>query len=129
MTNLTRSAMISGLAALVISAGPFAHGAHGAHIMGTLKSIDEKSIVVSTEKDGDQTIVLDVSTHYEKSGAAAIAKDLTVGERVVVHARKTDQGQVAEMVKFGTVKKAPRHGYEHADAHKKTQLADHEHPQ
>ena len=63
------------------------------------------------------------------TGVQTCALPISVGERVVVHARKTEQGQVAEMVKFGSGKKAPGHGHEHADAHKKTQTADHEHTQ
>ena len=84
----------------------FAHGG-GDHVMGVVKSIDGKSITVETKDKKEVTLRLDGSTKFERAGASATAKDLSVGEKVVIHAEKSGDMLHAEMVKFG---KSAGHG-------------------
>ena len=93
-----------GLAALATFAAlPGAALAHGGveHLMGTVKSADDKSITVQTKNGKEVRAAIDASTKFEKAGAAATAKDVTVGERVVVHAKKSGDAMTAVMVKIG----------------------------
>jgi hypothetical protein len=97
-------------AALSWQAPALAHGG-SEHLMGTVKAVDDQSLTVET-KSKEVKVKLDPDTKFEKSGAAATAKDLSVGERVVVHTRDAKDGQTAVLVKFGAKTKtaeAPAH--------------------
>ena len=85
--------------ALLGSSAALAHRG-GQHVMGTVKSVDDKSLTV-TSKGTEVTIQLDDSTKFEKGGAAASSKDLSPGDRVVVHAKRVDAGLKADVVKIG----------------------------
>ena len=96
--------MLFALAAIAaLAALPRAALAHGGeeHLMGTVKSADEKSITVQTKDGKEVSATIDASTKFEKAGAAASAKDVTTGQRVVVHAKKTGDSLTAVMVKIG----------------------------
>lgn len=86
-----------------------AHGG-GPHLMGTIKSTDAKSIVVTGGDGKDVTISVDEKTTIERNAKAVALKDLKPGERVVVHTKKTDGGLVATMIKAGDA-----HGDHHDD--------------
>ncbi len=91
------------LAAVVLvgsASGPaYAHGKGGEHIMGIVKQIQESVLTVEKDKT-DITVALNAQTKFERDGAAITAKDLTVGERVVVHAQKDAGGTlVAQLIK------------------------------
>ena len=93
-----------GLAALAaLALFPADARAHGGveHVMGKVKAVDEKSITVETKGGKEVTASIDESTRFEKAGAAATAKDVAAGERVVVHAKKTGDSLTAIMVKIG----------------------------
>lgn len=103
---------------LGFAANAFGH-AGGAHVMGTVKAVDDKSITVA-DADGEETkIAIDDKTTVEQSGKAAMVKDIKSGERVVVHTRKGDNGPVAVLIKFGKVDKAHagHHDDDHGDHH------------
>jgi len=112
---MKRASIALSLSALLFSLAAFAHGG-GPHVMGTVKSLDDKSITVSTKSGEDTTIAIDTKTQFEKSGAKAAAKDLAVGERVVVHSRKDGDNLSAVLVKFGAPGKKPKHDHSHSEA-------------
>ncbi len=90
------------VAALVFPAAALAHGG-GEHIMGTLKAVNEKGITVETKEKNDVQVVFDDKTKFEKNGVASSAKELSAGDRVVVHTTKKEGSTdpVAVLVKFG----------------------------
>ncbi len=93
-----------------------AHGAGGHHAMGIVKAVDEKGLTLHTAGGKDETFALDDTTRFEKSGVQSSAKELKVGDKAVVHARKKKgvDGLVAEQVKSGTSKPlAPTHAGGH----------------
>jgi hypothetical protein len=100
-------------AALSWQAPALAHGG-SEHLMGTVKAVDDQSLTVKT-KSKEVKVKLDLDTKFEKSGAAATAKDLSIGERGVVHTREAKDGQTAALVKFGATKtaEAPAQGHNH----------------
>lgn len=74
------------------------------HIMGTVSSITDHDISVKGTDGKIQTAIFTASTKFSRSDAAASAKDVKVGDPVVIHAtRKGDQLTAAE-VKVGAMK-------------------------
>ena len=100
------------IAAIFLLILPMAARAHGGveHIMGTIKTIAATSLTVEVKDKSEVKILLDDKTKFEKDGAPATAKDMTVGTRVVVDAKKKEGGgePLAVLVKLGT----PHHGKE-----------------
>lgn len=80
----------------------FAHGKGGEHIKGTVEAVDVKSMTLKTSYGTKIVIDFDEKTQFEHSGQVAAWDHLEKGERVVVHASRTDGGaRVAEAVRFG----------------------------
>ncbi|HYM97269.1 MAG TPA: cupredoxin domain-containing protein [Candidatus Sulfotelmatobacter sp.] len=105
------------IAALAFPAAALAHGG-GEHIMGTVKSISEKGLTVETKDKKEVKVAFDEKTKFEKSGATSTVKELSAGERVVVHTTKK-QGStepVAVLVKFGAEHDEHAEHTEHAQA-------------
>ncbi len=95
-------AIVTVLALSCLATRSFAHGG-GEHVMGRVAAVEAKALTVETTEKKRVTIVIDETTKFEKSGAAATAHDLSPGDRVVVHTAKPDKsGQLkAVLVKFG----------------------------
>lgn len=70
------------------------------HVMGTVKAVSQDTITVTT-KAGDKPIMFDANTKFMKSGAAATAKDLKAGDRVVIEAQEMGGKLHATEVRFG----------------------------
>ena len=86
----------------------FAHGGHE-HVMGTVKTVDAQAgkLEVST-KDGKVVAVqLNDKTKYLRGTATVEAKDLAVGERVVVDAAKEKGALVAREIRLPLAKANP----------------------
>ena len=89
------------LAALVLLAPAYAHEGME-HVPGMAKAVDDKTITVETAGKKEVVVAFDDKTTFEKGGKPATAKDLAVGEKVVVHAKKGPDGALkAAIVKFG----------------------------
>ena len=123
MTSIRSGLVVA--AVLVLSAVGWAHGG-GPHIMGTAKSVSEKSIVVTDGAGKDVTVAVDDKTMVEGNGKAAKLADVKAGERVVVHTRNTDAGLVAVMIKFGAAGGASGHHEGEHEHHEGEH--EHEHP-
>jgi ribosomal protein S1 len=81
------------------------------HVMGTVTSISDTSITVKTTVKTSVTVDVSDKTKFEKSGAAAVLKDLKVGDKVVIHADVSGDKLVANEVHFGVMKgKQPMDG-------------------
>lgn len=91
---------------LLLSALAFAHGGME-HVMGTVTAITDHSLSVRTNDGAVTAVEFDGETKFVKGDAAASAKDVQVGSRVVIHAHKRDNSLHAAQVKIGS-KAAPR---------------------
>ena len=78
--------------------------------MGTVKEVSKTSLTIETKEKKTVTVAVDSTTTFEHSGMKADVSHLEGGERVVVHAKKTDKGMVAQLVKWGSTSEAGKPG-------------------
>jgi ribosomal protein S1 len=76
------------------------------HVMGTVASITDNSITVTTTDGKTQTVNATADTKYSKMDAAIAQKDIKVGDHVVIHATKIDGKLIAATVQVGMGKMA-----------------------
>jgi rubrerythrin len=88
---------------MLLAALPLAAHEGGTHIMGTLKSLGEKSLTIETRDKKEIVVIIDEKTKFEKNGKPATSKDLKAGVRVVVDVDKNQakEALVAKEVKIG----------------------------
>ena len=87
------------------AAGLWAHGGEE-HVIGTVTQVSANSIVVKTAAKAPVTVAVAPATKFIKSKAAARVTDLSVGDRVVIHAVEgADEKLVADTVEFGAAAK------------------------
>ena len=91
--------------ALLLSTFAAAHGGMD-HVMGTVSELTTHSISVKAT-DGSTTVVeFDQETKFLKGESPAVAGEVHVGDRVVIHAHKKDTMLHAAEVKIGAAKAA-----------------------
>ena len=83
-----------------VSAGTavLAHG-NNDHVRGVVTQISTASVTVQVSDQATKTLTLNDKTTFEKSGQAAHASDLKVGDRVVIDVPKGTSE--ALLIKFG----------------------------
>ena len=96
------------LICVLLSAFAFAHGGME-HLMGTVSAIADHSLSVKTTAGDTKTVEFDASTHFLKGEATITAKDIHVGDRVVIHAHKRDNSLHATEIKIGAATKTQSH--------------------
>ena len=104
------------IAALATASGAMAHGGQE-HVMGTVKALDDKSIVLTTKGGKEVAIKLDAGTKYDNGTTAAKAADVKVGDRVVVHAKKALDVLTAVLIKVGKGAASGERGGTHGHSH------------
>lgn len=104
--NITKSlGLITACFALLF--GATAAQAHEGmeHVMGTVATVSDTSVVVETVKHTKVTVLIDPATKFIHGDAPDSVKDLKVGDRVVVHAKQDKNHKlVAAEVKWGATK-------------------------
>jgi hypothetical protein len=91
-------------ALFALSFGAISSFAHNGmeHVMGTVAAVTDSSITVETVKHTKVTVLVNSSTKFVNSNAAATLKNLKVGERVVIHAKDNAEDKlVGAEVKWG----------------------------
>jgi ribosomal protein S17 len=76
------------------------------HVMGTVASITDNSITVTTTDGKTQTVTTTADTKYSKMDAVIALKDIKVGDHVVIHATKKNDKLIAATVQVGMGKTA-----------------------
>jgi hypothetical protein len=76
------------------------------HVMGTVASMTDSSITVTTTDGKTQTVATTADTKYSKMDAPIALKDIKVGDHVVIHATKKDNKLIAATVQVGMGKMA-----------------------
>ncbi|MGC1418377.1 MAG: DUF5666 domain-containing protein [Candidatus Acidiferrum sp.] len=90
-------------AIVLMSSIAWAHGDQ-IHVMGTVSKIGADTITVATTSGGEKQVKIVATTKVLKGDAAVSLRDLSVGDRVVIHAKPDGQVLEATEVKIGTVK-------------------------
>ncbi len=83
-TTLTRIALL--VLALGFAAAAFAHG-DKKHILGTVTKVDSTRIVVETRDHKTVEVAIVPGTTFRKDGKEAKLADISLGDRVSIHAR------------------------------------------
>jgi hypothetical protein len=84
----------------LITGAALAHGGEE-HVIGTVTNVAPDAITVKTAANGLVTVAVVPQTTFSKSKAAAKIADLSVGDRVVIHAKEPTEGKlVADTVEF-----------------------------
>jgi hypothetical protein len=90
---------------LALAAPLLAHGGY-THVMGTVTAMDATHVEVKTRPGKVVSVKLSDATKYVKSGKAAAASDMQVGERVMVEAKGHGADLEAAEVRLGVMAKA-----------------------
>lgn len=98
--------ILATLVALVLMVGSaYAHNGME-HVMGTVASLADGSITVTTTDGKTQAVAVTGDTKYSNTSGTITLKDIKVGDRVVIHATKKDGKLVAATVQVSTAKMA-----------------------
>jgi hypothetical protein len=91
------------LVCMTLAAGAaWAHGGEE-HVLGTVSAVSAASITVKTTAGKLVTVGVVQETTFSKAKVAMKAADLKVGDRVVIHAKESQEGTlVADTVEFTT---------------------------
>jgi Cu/Ag efflux protein CusF len=95
------SALIIGILVTPLSQSAFAHG-NETHVIGTVKNVTDHSVTVTTMDGKTQEVRITDATLFERSGHSATLRDLSVGDRVVIHAVTKNGNLEAHTVKIGS---------------------------
>jgi Domain of unknown function (DUF5666) len=87
--------------ALAMTATAWAHNGME-HVMGTIAVIKGASLDIKTGSGPLKTVITDDKTMWMKGKVMITAKDLHVGDRVVVHAKPVNGKLVAAEVEVGS---------------------------
>jgi hypothetical protein len=74
------------------------------HIMGTITSITDATIMVKATDGSTQTVLLTADTKYFAGTETITVKAIKVGDHVVIHATKTGDHFTAAEVKIGAMR-------------------------
>src|SRR6266705_1565582 len=86
--------------AFTLIGAAFAHGG-GEHVKGKVTAITDSNITVSTVNGETKTVTFDQSSKFLKSGTPATAKDLKVGDKVVIDVHEMNGKLHATQLRFG----------------------------
>lgn len=95
--------MVCLFAAIAIPSGAFVHARAG-NVTGTVTAIDQQSFTVRTTDGREVKVGFDSVTSFEGMGGPCSSKELSIGERVVVHVADARSGETpkAARVTIGT---------------------------
>jgi hypothetical protein len=89
------------------TAAALAHGDEQ-HVIGTVASVTKDSITVKTTANALVTVAVAPETTFTRNKATARLADLSVGNRVVIHAKEPSEGKlVADTVQFNAAPAKP----------------------
>ncbi len=80
------------------------------HVMGTVTSITASSITVKATNGSTQNVLLSSDTKYLRGTQVITAKEIKVGDHVVIHATMKGDRLTAEEIKVGAMKMTATQG-------------------
>jgi hypothetical protein len=109
---VNKIAAILGVVA-VVSAGTVAHahGKDGVHLRGVVKAVGDTSLTLVVTDQKEVTVKTSEKTEVMRGDKRSALSEVRSGERAVVHAAKTNAGDLeAQLIKLGTKKAMPTNG-------------------
>src|ERR1700733_10018206 len=105
MNTITkRRALLAGFAIMVLALLPtaslFAHGGEE-QVTGTVTAVSDSSVTVKTTAGKIEEVGFDAKTTFARARQPVQKSDITVGDRVVIHAVEVDEKLVAHTVELG----------------------------
>ncbi len=92
---------------LILSLGLFAGAAYAhngmVHVMGTVTAMTDTSVSVKAINGTMQTVALTGDTKYLRGDAVVTAKDIKVGDHIVIHATGKSDQLIASEVKVAAM--------------------------
>ena len=115
MKQIRLVARFAVLVFVVTSLNVLAHGG-GPHLMGTISAVDEHGLTVKSGDKKEVRVLFDEKTKFEKDGKSVSVKDLSLGDRVVVHTSKREGSSdlTAVLVKIGAASRGVPPGHDPA---------------
>src|SRR5215469_1414555 len=84
----------------------FAHGNYQ-HVTGTVTKVSPNSVTVRTTANNTLEVAITSATKFSRADSVVTIQDVQVGDRVVIHATKTNDGKlIAHTVQVGVAKAA-----------------------
>jgi hypothetical protein len=75
--------------------------------MGTVTKVSPESVTVRTTANDTVEVAITSATKFSKADSVMTIQDVRVGDRVVIHATKTNHGKlIAHTVQIGVAKAA-----------------------
>lgn len=90
---------LTALAFFFIAATAFAHAGHQHHFLGTVKTLHDAELVITTTAGHDAAFTMTTDTAVTRDGAPVARTELTSGRRVAVYV--ANDGKTAVSVKVG----------------------------
>src|SRR5690349_7045181 len=97
---MTRKLLLIACIALLANAA-FPHG-NEQHVMGTVTKVSQDSVTVQTPDNISIEVNIVSDTEFTKNNSAVELRDLHVGDRVVIHAKRVGDRLQAHTVQIGT---------------------------
>ncbi len=88
------------LIAVAVPAISLAHGGHAHKVMGTVTSVDGRSVIVKTTDGKTVTVKMDAKTKITRGKIKVDATSVTVGERIVAEGAEDKTTIVATSVQL-----------------------------
>lgn len=79
------------------------------HVMGTVASVTDNSIAVTTTNGKTQTVMVNADTKFTRMDTVISVKDIKVGDKVVIYATQKDEKLTAATVQIGMGKTKEMH--------------------
>lgn len=102
-----KKALLILICCTLLGALAFAHG-DMEHVVGTVVALTDHSVSVKAADGSVKVVAFDNATRFLKGDAGATVKDVRVGGRVVIHARKHGNDLLAAEIRIGADKPAAR---------------------
>ena len=96
--RLINTRIFASVLALVLATTALAHGGHKHQFLGTVKTLQENNLVVTTTDKADVTFTLTANTTFTKGTATATRADLAAGARVSIYVE--NDGKTAKTIKI-----------------------------
>ena len=96
---MTTNLRITVVASALLALSALAHGGVE-HLKGTITKVDGTSITLAVEKGPPVVVATNEKTEFSRGTTKATLKDVSGGDKAVIHATEHDEHFIAQVVKL-----------------------------